>query len=153
MGSLATVLVPSDDRAYMLNAFQRNAFRGADELVVLDVVDARPYCGALGCGGGQLAQSPSSALFQNAFTIAQQADTVSGNSTEAVIAHELGHAVGLCHCTSPIMSELTLIGTSAIAGIARLSGPELAAIRSVYGAGLGPGSTKQALMAAGLVGN
>ena len=92
-------------------------------------------------------------LFRNAFVVAQQADNVFRNSTEAVIAHELGHAVGLCHCASPIMGELTLMGRSAIAGIARLSGPELAAIRSVYGAALGPGATKQQLIAAGLLSN
>ncbi|MDO8679696.1 MAG: fibronectin type III domain-containing protein [Acidobacteriota bacterium] len=152
MGSLQVMRNFSDDRNYMEAAFRRNEFCGTNELVILDVADGQPFCGTLGCGGGRLAPRATTALFQNAFVIAQRTDAVFGNSTEAVIAHELSHAVGLCHIASPIMGEFTLMGTSAIRGVTRLSSVELAAIRSVYGAGLGPGSTRQDLLSSGLVG-
>lgn len=152
MGSLQVVRNFSDDRAYMEGVFGRGAFRGINELIVLDVADARPFCGSLGCGGGRLPPGATTAVFQNATVVVQRTDPVFNNSTEAIIAHELSHAFGLCHIASPIMGEYTLMGTSAIAGVTRLSPAELAAVRSLYGAGLGPGSKRQELVSSGLIG-
>lgn len=152
MGSLRVVRNFSDDRAYMEGVFGRNGFRGINELIVLDVADARPFCGSLGCGGGRLPPGATTAVFQNASVVVQRTDPVFNNSTEAIIAHELSHAFGLCHIASPIMGEYTLMGTSAIAGVTRLSPAELAAVRSLYGAGLGPGSKRQELVSSGLIG-
>lgn len=151
-GGLGLTRLTSSDRTLLEDAVIRRRFPGPNHVVVVDWDDSRVACGnALGCGGGTLYPNPATALFQNGFANVNRVNDVNNNSVAYVAAHETAHALGLCHLTSPIMGQLTLMGTSAVVGVTALSAAELAAIRSVYRAGFGGGTTRQQLQAAGLL--
>jgi hypothetical protein len=151
-GGLGITRITTNDRTLLEDAALRKRFAAANQVVVVDFADARVACGnPLGCGGGTLYPNHSTATFLNGFASVERVNDANNNSVAAVTAHEAGHAFGLCHVAGSIMGQLTLMGASTVANITALSPAELAAIRSLYGAGFGGGATRPMLVAAGLL--
>jgi hypothetical protein len=72
-------------------------------------------------------------------------------ATDGIVAHEMGHAFGLCHidpARAGLESMFSVMGNSA-AG--RWTAVDVEAIRLVYGAGLSPSDPRQRFVAAGLI--
>lgn len=71
--------------------------------------------------------------------------------SSAVVAHELGHAFGLCHIAPErggLSGALSVMGSSRVT---EWTMSDLEAIRRVYAAGLSPGDARQKFVAAGLL--
>jgi hypothetical protein len=74
-----------------------------------------------------------------------------GVTASGVVAHEIGHAFGLCHIDptrAGLDSALSVMGNS---NAGQWTPVDLDAIRLVYGAGLSPGDPRDRFVAAGLI--
>ncbi len=72
-------------------------------------------------------------------------------ASTAVVAHELGHAFGLCHVAPERAGLEQTLSVMGHASVSRWTAADLEAIRRVYAAGLSPGDQRQRFVAAGLI--
>jgi len=73
------------------------------------------------------------------------------DASSAAVAHELGHAFGLCHIAPErggLSSALSVMGS---AHVSEWTTSDVEAIRRVYAAGLSPGDPRHRFVAAGLL--
>lgn len=72
-------------------------------------------------------------------------------ASTAVVAHELGHAFGLCHVAPERVGAEQMLSVMGHASVSRWTPMDLEAVRRVYAAGLSPGDPRQRFVAAGLI--
>ncbi len=119
---------------------------GQVSVFAVDAARAGELCGGAGTNC-QVVRYNSGAYIGSRVILSLPLTAVS----DGIVAHELGHAFGLCHIDptrAGLDSSMSVMGNAA-AG--RWTTADLDAMRRVYGAGVVPGDARQRFVSAGLI--